>query len=138
MSKTRDQERADRFADTCAEQIMRLSVFRDSFPFDAEGRKELGRQLQRVAKSDEHAKQIIFTAVSQEERCPTPARLRAIAEQTQTEERTLPTGCAECSGTGNRSVERPPGSGYWYSGRCTCARGRHFSALDAERRSKTA
>jgi hypothetical protein len=139
VSKTTQQAKADEFGCFCAEQIMRLSVFRDSFPFEDEGRRELGMQIKRLAKSEEHARRIIDAAIT-EQRCPTPARLNAIAEDLPASGKgiPLPAGCARCHGYGNVSFERPPDSGYWFSERCACARGRHLAALDAERRAKTA
>lgn len=111
----------------CKKQIGRLSCFASTFPRTDDGILELVSTLWGVAHTEDHATRTVDALCKSSQFCPTPAEIRAAAEQQPLHE-AMPGGCKICNGSewvideANNGVRR-----------CTCERGQYLRAKDRER-----
>ncbi len=94
-------------------------------------RDDLGAILERLAKSDEHATAIVDRLLVNAKFRPTPADVTEAWRGMEQSREVLPSGCAECVGADYVIVEVKGGTA---AKRCSCARGRRLSEIDAARR----
>lgn len=122
-------------------KLLRFSGL-DFKPTAPEGWTELANVLQRSCATMDHVDRVISRWLEVEENIavPKPGQLAALAHRTPADPAMdnpiLPGGCEHCGLDGDWVwVERldRDGNPVGCLGRCTCARGRQFAALDAKR-----
>lgn len=98
-------------------------------------RDDLGRVLERLAKSDEHATEIVDRLLLNAKFRPTPADISETCRLLSQSKEVLPAGCAECVGADYVIVEV---EGNTAAKRCRCDRGRRLLEIDKARKEKAA
>lgn len=123
----------------CKKQVGRLGVFESSFPKTSAGLQELVDTLERNSRNDDHARRTVDRLLKDSQFCPIPAQIIA-ASGSEPAVLKIPMGCAECNGSGWRSVSRMRACTdgtrsrgkvveVWGSERCHCERGRFLKHL---------
>src|SRR5713226_8739566 len=89
----------------CTEQVKRLDALNHK-PTLTDGWNELVNALHAVARDDAHAKRIINEWIDSNDDCPKPRQLKELGVQMQSPETRAFTGCAQCGGTGFKTVSK--------------------------------